>query len=223
MIKKKLIISVVINFLIFVTTIFSIIHSFFAEAVGNMEGYARWGIFVFFTIDSNLFCALASLAIGFYNLIKLIRNDFEKESKVLDLLKFISTVAVGLTFITVILFLVFIYGASVLIGDNFVLHLSSPILAIISYMFFDSKIPNKTKEVFLGLLPIIIYGAVYITMTVFIGHDNGGWYDFYMFNLGGMWFITVIVMLLVTFGIAFVINFGKIKYIQRINNHEKDN
>ena len=222
MTKKKLIISVVINFLIFVTTTFSIIHSFFAEAVGNMEGYARWGIFVFFTIDSNLFCALASLAVGIFNLIKIIKNDFEKENKVLDLIKFISTVAVGLTFITVVLFLVFIYGVGVLVGDNFVLHLSSPILAIISYMFFDSKITNKIKVVLLGILPTIIYGAVYITMTVLIGHDNGGWYDFYMFNMGGMWPITVIVMLLVTFGISFLINFGKIKYIKRINNHEKN-
>ena len=212
--KTRLIFSVVFNFLIFIFGMYAIISSILKGGEGNMDVYTRWQLFVYFTIDSNLFCAIASLTYGIYNLIILLRKEYDKDNKVIDLIKYISTVAVFLTFTTVVLFLDFIYGVFVFTGNNFFLHLLCPIMAVCGYIFFDSKITLKLKEVLLGVLPTFVYGVVYITMVVFIGHDRGGWYDFYMFNMGGFWPLSVIVMLSVTFGLAVLTNFLKKKIIK---------
>lgn len=212
--KTKLIISVVLNFLIFILAMFSILSSILKGGDGNMDIYTGVELFVYFTIDSNLICAVASIIYAIYNLILLIKKDYEKENKIIDLVKYITTTAVFLTFTTVILFLDFIYGVFVFLGNNLFLHLLCPIMAVVSYIFFDSKRILKLKEVALGLLPTVLYGIVYIIMVVVIGHDNGGWYDFYMLNIGGFWPVSTVVMLGVTFGLGVLTNFIKKKYLK---------
>ena len=51
-------------------------------------------------------------------------------------------------------------------------------------------------------MSMLIYGIVYLTMVVFIGENNGGWIDFYHFNIGGFWYISFLAVLAVTLLIA---------------------
>ena len=46
-----------------------------------------------------------------------------------------------------------------------------------------------------GVAPVVLYGAVYFIMVIGVGKENGGWQDFYNFNAGGRWYVSVIVML----------------------------
>ena len=50
----------------------------------------------------------------------------------------------------------------------------------------------------LGLVPSLLYGAVYFDMVVV----KKRWEDFYRFNVGGKWYISVAAMLLLSFAIA---------------------
>jgi len=43
---------------------------------------------------------------------------------------------------------------------------------------------------------------LYVTMVIFIGEKNGGWYDFYGFNIGGFWYLSCMVIILATLGLA---------------------
>ena len=51
----------------------------------------------------------------------------------------------------------------------------------------------------------VIDGIVYVTMVVCRGEKNGGWTDFYSFNIGGFWYLSCVVIILATLGLAAVL------------------
>ena len=220
--KTRLIISIILNLFIFLSVTISVIYAIFVGAEGNMDG-AGTKVFVYFTVNSNILCALASLVVLINNLIKLIKNDYNQNNQVIILFKYIGTTAVGLTFLTVVLFLVFIYGMYVFKGTNLFLHVLAPVAAFISFIFFDSKEKIRLRFAPFGIILTILYGIVYLTMVVFIGEGNGGWQDFYMLNVGGMWPITTIVMLGASYGIGVALIAFKNIYLKRGTKNETNN
>ena len=74
---------------------------------------------------------------------------------------------------------------------NLWLHLLGPLLAIVSFVWLerDETFPEK-KHLILSMLPVIVYGIVYLVLAVVIGKDRGGWPDFYGFNIGGKWYLS---------------------------------
>jgi len=211
--KNKAYASLILNIAIVVITTVALIYSLFFGGEGNMEG-ADFSLFCFFTIDSNILVTIASAILIYYN-IKNLRNDTNAYPKWALILKYMGTAAVGLTFMTVMLFLGIVYTyPRVLNSMNFFFHLLTPLLAFIGLCFFESGKISK-KEMFLGTVPMVIYGIVYLLCVLVFGV----WDDVYFFTFGGHIFmapISFVVMFLVTLGISY----GIYKLQQYFTNHD---
>lgn len=192
--KNKNILSFLFNAANVILVVISVVGFFVSTGSGNMQ-VAGAKCFMFFTIDSNILAALASVCMCALS-IKSIKNEKTEIPKWLSLFKFVGTTAVTVTFLTVIFFLGPTMGYALMFaGSSLFLHLINPLLCIISYCCFESSEALPAKYSLLGILPTAIYGAVYVIMVVF----TQKWPDFYGFNTGGLWFVSLPVMLAATY------------------------
>ena len=184
-------VAVAVQILIIVFTAWSVGFMFFFSGSGNMR-VNRSVIFRYFTVDSNVLCAVSSAVF----LIQALRGH-KSDGKAVMLFRYAGTAAVTVTMMTVLLFLGPLYGYDSMFSRwNLWLHLLGPLLAIVSFVWLerDGTFPEK-KHLILSLLPVIVYGAVYLVMAVMIGRDRGGWPDFYGFNIGGRWYLSYAAMM----------------------------
>ena len=152
---------------------------------------SRTVVFRYFTVDSIILCAATCFAAI------CTQKASDKVRKAVMLFRYAGTSAVMVTMMTVLLFLSHIYGyPAMFAGWNLWLHLLGPLLAVLSFAWLerDGSAPEK-KHVFLSVLPVIVYGAVYMIMVVLKGEKNGGWPDFYGFNMNGRWYLSALVMI----------------------------
>lgn len=158
-------------------------------AVGAVLAHTRHSslkiILRYFTALSNLFCAGAALALALARLGGV-------PSLPLLLFKYVGTVAVLVTLLTVLLFLGPHYGYKILFsGPDLWLHLICPLLALLSYLLWD-RAPLTPATALLGVLPVLLYGLLYLRRVVF----QQRWEDFYGFNRDGKWPLSFAAMLL---------------------------
>ncbi len=214
-IRRNNVVSLIMNICIVLFTTHCMIETFRTDIVRDPKWFGLSGIHSlrFFTVLSNLFVAIVGIVIIVYAIKNLI-HDTNNYPKWLTLLKHISTTAVTLTFVTVVFFLAPTYvtmGYSyfdMFTGNNFYMHLVTPLLAIISFVLFEPLHQVTTKNNFWVLLPVALYSIMYFVMVVLVGEENGGWADFYNFTFGGHnWAIPLSAtgMLLVTFGLGFLL------------------
>ena len=202
--KTTQILSIVFNLFVFLSAAVSVLLMFLVSGSGNML-VSRFRIFLYFTVDSNILCAIACLLIAIAR-IRAIKGQNAFLSKKLLALKYAGTVAVTVTMLTVILFLVQFYGFKALYqGANLYLHLLSPLAALCSFILIDIDFALSSRYITLSVFPTLIYGIIYLIMVVFIGEENGGWKDFYGFNIGGHWYISMVIMLCGTAFSGFII------------------
>lgn len=200
--KTKAAVSLMLNSLTALATAFVIVLLFFTEDPVIDNG---WESFMFFTTDANILTAIASVVVAIFD-IRVLRGKADAIPKFAELLKFVGVVSLMLTFATVILFLVPVYGAGYeLGGTNFHVHLAAPMMSLFSFLFCEKQSKISVKESLLGLLPTGVYAAVYYVMVVAIGADNGGWVDFYTFNQDGHWLSFFLVLMAATFGICMLV------------------
>ena len=204
--RARYIVSSILNALAFILAILSVAAFYFSDGLVHVDGInnppmvGTWE-FIFFTIDSNILAALACLIVLIHN----IKAHFAGNPQApiphrIFLVKMIGTVAVTLTFVTVAVFLGPTLGYHYMyIGANFFMHGVVPLLCIVSYLFVE-KGELTFKESLLGFIPICVYGICYITFVVIVGT----WPDIYGFNSGileGHWYISLIAMLNLNFGL----------------------
>jgi hypothetical protein len=133
----------------------------------------------FFTTLSNVLCAVASLLV-----LLTLRQGVPFG---IWLLKYIGTAAVAVTFMTVMVFLGPTMGyKDQLKGFAFYLHVSGPLIAIISFCFLERWYPLSFALSLTGMLPVILYGSFYLNRVVVAKK----WDDFYGFNKSGKWQIS---------------------------------
>lgn len=160
----------VINILIFVITAISFLFCFRKD--GRWDLRAGKKSLRFFTILSNLFCAVSAL-------LWVLSSSYWAW-----LLKYVGTVAVTVTLLTVIFFLGPNMGYKPLFsGKDLYLHLCGPLLAIVSFCFMECQFALSFSLSLLGILPVIIYGFVYLVEVVILKN----WEDFYGYNKDGKW------------------------------------
>ena len=141
----------------------------------------------YFTAQSNVLCAFASLAVA------AARLSGGVPAAVL-LFKYIGTVAVLVTLLTVLVFLGPQYGYKLLFsGPDLWLHLVCPLLALFSWLLWD-RLPLASGTALLGTLPVLFYGLLYLRRVVF----QKRWEDFYGFNRGGRWPVSFAAMIVCT-------------------------
>lgn len=165
----------------------------------------------FFTVDSNLLLGLAAVLMA------------KEEKKALQagsaairpgvvLFKYVAVVSTTLTFFIVAA--VFAPGMpggyySLIKNTNLFFHLIIPVLGMVSFIFFEDGRTIRFRDTFLGLVPMVIYGACY-SANVF-AHVSGGnvsrKYDWYGFVSGGIDTAgrAIIAMLIITYIICLVL------------------
>ena len=204
--RAKNVASLLINVTIFFLTFFAVGDHFRSDVVpGEHDLLIVHGteIFRFFTVQSNILVAIASVITIVFN-IKIAVNDSYKIPKWAYLVKYAGTVAVTVTFLTVVVFLGPLvasggeYGYfSLFAKHNFILHLVTPVLAIVTFLFLERTEDFKFRYTVFGALPTVLYSFLYVPMVL-----TGKWEDFYGFTFGGiMWAVPI--SLVVMYGFSY--------------------
>lgn len=182
--------SIIINVIIFVTT-FAIDLSYFRkDGTWNLRRGLKQ--FRFFTVLSNNLFAIAALMMA----ISQISGNVPQG---ILMMKYLGTMMVTLTFLTVLLFLGPTqggYGKWFFERDFLYMHLIGPLLAILSFCLLERR-RLSFGNAMTGLVPVALYGAVYL-YKVILAPEQRRWEDFYSFNRGGMWQIAGAAMLVGT-------------------------
>ena len=191
----KLILSLLMNAAILVATISTVAISFKNPENGTWSWESGKQVFRYFTTLSNLLAALAAAVLIVVELKYLGQAQWTIPYWAL-VLKCVGTTAVMVTFLTVVFFLGPTNGYKFLFaGAGLYLHLIGPLLAMVSFCMLEATQPLAWTSAFLGLLPTAIYGIVYLILVIVIGKDRGGWEDFYGFNGGGHWKLSIVLMM----------------------------
>ena len=194
--------ALIANLVVFISTCICIASFFLVGGSGNMQ-VAGWTAFRYFTVLSNAFAALGCLVGVGFNMAALVTGD-EQVPYWFLLLKYAGTVAITVTLVVCLTFLGPIYGYELLFsGFNLFLHGVNPGLCILTFMFLERG-TIRFRESWVPMVPIIAYGAVYVTKVVYTGVKAGGWPDFYHFNDTGMWPIYVLVIAVGAYVIAVI-------------------
>ena len=165
------------NLIVVVFTAVCLCVCFRKDGKWNMQAGLR--ALRFFTTLSNVLCAVASLLV-----LLILRQGVPFG---IWLLKYIGTAAVAVTFMTVMVFLGPTMGyKDQLKGFAFYLHVSGPLIAIISFCFLERWYPLSFALSLTGMLPVILYGSFYLNRVVVAKK----WDDFYGFNKSGKWQIS---------------------------------
>lgn len=197
---NQLVLSLSLNAIVILFVFLSTLAFFRLGGQGNMKEGGKKAL-VYFTVDSNLLCALASLFLCVWDGLTLVRGGEAQLPRWLDLFKFTGSAAVGVTFFTTLCYLLPVtkFDFKLLYaGWNFCLHALCPLAAMVSWTFAERSGPLPFPWVLLSLLPTTLYGALYFWKVVI----RKRWKDFYSFNAGGLWYVSVFVMLLLSFGIG---------------------
>lgn len=161
-------------------------------------------VFRYYTTDSNLLAAAAAVAVAVCELRGV-------RSKAAAVFKFIGASTVSLTFMTVLCFLGPITSYQGVYSDEaFWLHLVCPLGFVMTFVFLDLRGERISRGALLwSLIPTAIYGAIYIVMVVILGENGGGWPDFYLFNVGGRWYLTLPIMVAAAAALAALLRLAR--------------
>ena len=196
-------ISIILNTLIFVFTLFATIAMIIGfKFMGQFEVLSERNFksFKFFTVDSNVFAGLVSLI---YVIYKFTASDkkSEKLPKVFYILKLAASTGVTLTMMVTVFYLAPTSNGNFLhyfLNSNFFMHLITPLLCIISFIFFEAADPQKLIMSVPGIIPMLLYSFFY-TPNVLLHLDNGKVvraYDWYNFLAGGAQTVWIVVPVL---------------------------
>ena len=192
-------VSIILNLIIFIST--ALIMVFYFRKDGKWNIARGLSVFRYFTCLSNILCAVAALLMAVAQMTGFVPVR-------VWLLKYLGTVALTVTMMTVLLFLGPSMGGlkgykELLARENFYMHLLGPLLAIISFCALERGVMSIRRSM-LGLLPVIAYGLLYLYKIRF-APDNRRWQDFYGFNRNGRWPVMYAVMVAGTVVICLIL------------------
>ena len=133
------------------------------EIIALIVCYNSFGInLAYYTIDSNIFLLISTI---------LYLITINNVPKIVQLLKYSSTLSVFITFLVVVFVLYPMYDFNFqfmfLDGPNLYMHVLCPLLAVISFIFFDSnEIENSLKNNWRSLYFTIIYAIILISLNI---------------------------------------------------------
>ena len=168
------------------------------------QNFDHMGIqtFCMFTVNSNILVAMGMVLVIPYTIDGLKKYYFHLPNWLVSFL-LAGTVAVTLTFLVSLFVLSPFKGFKLIFtGSRFFLHGVGPILSFLAFSFFISDHYISFIECFQSLVPVLIYAGIYFILAVLIGEERGGWNDFYGFNTYVPFWIPLLLLSPITFGIA---------------------
>ncbi|MBQ9900528.1 MAG: hypothetical protein IJM36_05315 [Acholeplasmatales bacterium] len=210
---KKILLSIIINSIIFVLMVLGLVMSFtglkFDFSIGPKPTFAS--VMKFFTVESNIFMGIMALLFVINAILHLKAN--KEMNRILFIFKYIATVCVAITFLTVTLILTPIFYRENIFGlfydANFLFHFVIPVLSIITFILFENRNDITIKITITGMIPFIIYTIFYLIAS--LTHMENGkvvdGYDWYGFLYNGIpiFILLSFVMILLTYLISFII------------------
>lgn len=215
--KKKIIVSLVLNSLILFLVLFSAFCALFDYRFMTNPSVItflpHFSIFKYFTTDSNIFLGVISAVMMGIEISSLAKKEYELPKSIV-LFKLIATTAVTLTMLTTIFYLAPRDPAGYFnkfLDSNLFFHLIVPVLALISFLCFEKTDKLSKKTPLIAILPVIIY-TVYYAINGFTHIQNGivpHDYDFYGFFDAGLIVAVILIplMLFATYLISVVLWF----------------
>ena len=187
----KMALALLCNIIIVLATFF-VVRSYFKTEDGKYKWAQGAWKFKFFTTDSNVVAAVAALIVIPFEVLALVRG--ESLTLLPLVIKYIGTVVVMLTFLTVLFFLGPTQGyIEMFSGTSFYMHFMGAALAFVSFCFLEEG-KLGILWIFPALLPMISYAILYRHMVLDKGPLYGGWEDFYGFNVHDRWKKSAVIM-----------------------------
>ena len=186
------------------------------------ENFDHMGIrtFCMFTVDSNILAGLSMLLCLPYTVDGLRTGYYHLPDWVVVLMH-ISVTAVSLTFLVSLFILAPVKGfVLIFTGSRFFLHGVCPVLCIVTFCCFINSHLIRMREAVLAMVPILLYGAVYLVMVVLIGEERGGWNDFYGFATRVPLWVSLLVILPLACGISLLLRLAHNKCCLRRRNKD---
>ena len=152
--EKK--VSIILNSIIVILEIIALIISY--KTLGRI-------CIEYYTIDSNI---LALISSALYIIFLLKKNNIPRW---LSFFKYLTTIGLSVTFVVVLFVLLpmtdfDLYG--MLVSDSLIFHhVLCPILAIITFLFFDKIGKFSIKDCFFGLSFTVVYSIVLILLNYY--------------------------------------------------------
>ena len=221
--KKFNILSAFCNLFIFVSVTWSVLYYFYKDTgAGNMDVVGAL-CFKYFTVDSNIMAAIASVIYLYFNFARLCGKEVQIP-RWLKVFKFVATNSVAVTFFVVLLCLVpvgyfmndippvYFYEENCII-----LHLFAPLFAMLTVSLFEKEDQINKKYTYISFAPVLLYGIVYFVCVVIAKC----WKDHYGLTFEGNYYLTPIAVLMI-FGICYGSS-ELVYYLQTLcNNKLKD-
>lgn len=128
------------------------------------------GLFQFYTEDSNIFALASSLLFCVYA-IKGCRDKSAAVPRWVHLLKYISACCLAVTFIVVITVLAPMAGEDgyrfMLFGGSMLYHhFLCPVIALISFIFFEKEPRLEAKSGLYALIPTLVYAFIVLALNI---------------------------------------------------------
>ena len=198
--------ALVLNCLIVVFTIFAticVITGFkFMQGISVLSE-KNFTSFRYFTTLSNLLAALVALVFIIFKISPAGKNC-EKLPVWLYILKIAAVTAVAFTMIITMGYLAPTSKRgyfALFMNSNLFMHFLTPMLCIISFIFFEPAEKPAFGLSFAGIIPAVLYASAY-TPNVLLHLDNGkpdpayDWYGFLAFGLNTIWFVIPLLALI---------------------------
>ncbi len=201
--KKREKTSVILNSLIFIFTLFATITMIIGfKFMGQFEVLSERNFksFKYFTVDSNVFAGLVSLAYVIYKFTASGKKS-EKLPKAFYILKLAATTGVTLTMMVTVFYLAPTSDGNFLgyfKNSNFFMHLITPLLCIISFIFFEAAEAQKLVMSITGIIPMMLYSFFY-TPNILLHLENGkvvktyDWYNFLAAGVQSVWYVVPLI------------------------------
>lgn len=175
-------------------------------------------LFQYFTQLSGIYCGFVSALLIPYAI-----DGFRKKRFVctrwLTFLHYSAVICTTLVFVFT-LSVISWYDPVLAFGDyNILLHVACPLLILISFHLLESHHYLSYKDVLAAIVPIIIYAIVYIYNVVITER----WEDLYGFNKIAPFYVSALVMLAISLGIAFLIGYLHNQKIKNAHKRVMDN
>ena len=150
---KKIDVGICLNALLIILEIVALMQCF--DALGSID-------FAYYTIDSNIFLLISAI------LYLVTRKNIPQ---IVQFAKYSSTLSVLITFLVVVFVLYpmsdFNFEFLFLVGPNPLMHVLCPIMALISFLFFEeNNLENSLKNNFRALYFTVIYAAIMIGLNI---------------------------------------------------------
>lgn len=194
----NLIFSASIVILVFISIVFNLL-----KAPTELVEEVGLKTFRMFTVLSNMFMGVTTAMTVPFAVDGIRQRNYHLPRWIVTL-TYASVTCITLTFLVALFLLSPMAGFSLMMleGSNLFLHTIIPIISIVSFLFVNAYHTIKFKTTFIAIIPMFIYAMVYLVSAIIIGEENGGWRDHYHFQDLMPWYFALILMLLLTFGIA---------------------